>query len=399
MRLAAAGCHLTYCSNIHPGERWAEVRANLEHHLLPVRDAVGAPGPFGVGLRLSALAAEELATGDALAELRDFLAAHDLYVFTINGFPYGPFHGARVKEGVYLPDWQDERRLAYTDRLAELLAALLPDDPTLDGSVSTSPGAFRPRAAAPGAVARMAAQMRRHVVGLIRLRERTGRTISLAIEPEPCCMLETVAEAVAYWGEHLHAATALTDIAAAAGLSRAGAEDAVQRHLGLCFDACHSSVEFEEPAAALDQLAAAGIPVAKIQVSAGLRLTDPAGRADRLLAPFADDVYLHQVVARTPDGLVRHADLPAALADRAALAADEWRVHFHVPIFLAELGELASTQGHLAEVLRLQRERRVSPHLEVETYTWDVLPAEYRDVPVAEAVGRELRWAREQLVG
>jgi hypothetical protein len=119
--------HLSYCTNIHPGETWPEVRENLERYLVPVRERVATGRPFGVGLRLSAESARAVGERAALNELKEFLRAHDLYVFTINGFPYGPFHGRPVKEQVYLPDWLDPERLAYTDRLADILAALLPD--------------------------------------------------------------------------------------------------------------------------------------------------------------------------------------------------------------------------------------------------------------------------------
>ena len=193
MKLAVPGePHLTYCTNIHPGETWAEVRANLERHVSRVKAAVAPTRPFGVGLRLSAVAAAALAQPAELDAFRTFLRDSGLYVFTINGFPYGPFHGTRVKEEVYLPDWLDDARLSYSDRLAELLAALLPDEPGLEGTVSTVPGAFKGRVRGAADESRMAELMVRHAAGLHRLRERTGKMVSLALEPEPCCHMETV---------------------------------------------------------------------------------------------------------------------------------------------------------------------------------------------------------------
>src|SRR4051794_27379142 len=193
MRLAQlpGTCHLTYCTNIHAGETWPDIRANLESFLPPIKRQVSPEAPMGVGLRLSGIAADALAEPEALDEFRAFLARENLYVFTINAFPYGPFHGRRVKEDVYQPDWLAPERLRYTDRAAEILATLLPKG--MVGSVSTVPGTFKAVAAArPDAARAMADALARHVATLVSLRRRTGREIVLALEPEPCCFLETV---------------------------------------------------------------------------------------------------------------------------------------------------------------------------------------------------------------
>jgi sugar phosphate isomerase/epimerase len=393
--------HLTYCTNIHPGETWAEVRDNLVRFVVPVRERFAPGASFGVGLRLSGEAARALGEPSALAELHALLGAHDMYVFTINGFPYGPFHGRPVKEAVYLPDWLDPERLAYTDRLADLLAALLPDG--VDGSISTVPGAFAPRVAGEADAARMASAMLAHIAHLVRVREATGRRVALALEPEPCCFLETIAETVDFFERHLLAPAAVADTADATGLAPAAAEEAIRDHLGVCLDACHMAVEFEDPAAALDALARAGIRVQKVQVSAGLRVAFPGGHEDAAvraaLAAFADDVYLHQVVERRADGaLTRHLDLPQALAaDQAASGPREWRVHFHVPLFRERFGRFEGTQSYVAELLRLVRARTDCAHFEVETYTWDVLPEEFRREDIVSAVARELAWTGGRL--
>jgi sugar phosphate isomerase/epimerase len=404
VRLAAPGSpHLTYCTNIHAGEAWAEVRANLERYVLAVKQRVAPGRPFGVGLRLSNEAAETLALPDALAEFREFLDANGLYVFTINGFPYGVFHGRRVKEDVYLPDWLDDARLSYTDRLAGLLAELLPSEPGLEGSVSTAPGAFKARVTGAGDVAGMAERLIRHAATLHGIRERTGKLVSLALEPEPACYMETIAETVRFFQEHLFAAGAVGTFSGLTGLGRGESEAALRRHLGVCFDACHMAVEFEDAAAGLAALRAAGIRVGKIQISAGLRVPlDPGDRAlVEALRPFAEGVYLHQVVERRNGALTRFVDLPDALATLGASGPDprEWRIHFHVPLFREDLGRFTSTQHYLREVLELIRRDAHSPHLEVETYTWDVLPEEYRREDIVTAVARELEWVLARLGG
>ncbi len=386
-------CHLTYCSNIHPGESWPEIKANLSRYFPQVKREICADREFGVGLRVSGVAADDLQQPENLKELKDLLHENGLYVFTINGFPYGVFHGRRVKEEVYLPDWRDEERLRYTNLLADLLAELLPDDGRLAGSISTVPGAFKPNVRSPSDVSRMASLMIQHAAYLVRVRESTGQTIALALEPEPCCFIETIDEAIVFFETQLYSRQAIKALGDLTGTGPAQAEEALRRHLGVCLDLCHAAVEFEDPQAMLDRLDGAGIAVSKMQISAGLRFTEVSDQTRRLLEPFNDDVYLHQVVERTGERLNRYSDLPEAFERLCDAHADrEWRVHFHVPIFMHDLGDFSTTQPFLLEVLKRHRESPISPHLEVETYTWDVLPESYKECGVEAAIVRELDW-------
>ncbi len=399
MKLGQGAAHLTYCTNIHPGESWAEVRANLETQVLAVKRRLCPDRPFGVGLRLSAAAAAGLARPEELARLRAFLRDNGLYVFTINAFPYGTFHGAVVKEMVYRPDWLEDERLTYTDQVAGLLHTLVADHrdefPDLTGSISTVPGCFRPRVQ-PGSEAQIARQIARQALTLWRTAGSGGPPLGLALEPEPECLLETTAQAISFLEEQVFSGAGREAFAAASGLPAAAAEEALRRHVGLCLDACHAAVEFEEPAAAVAAPRSAGVTIFKMQVSAGLRVLRPDGAALAALRPFAEGVYLHQVVIRRGSELQRVLDLPAAL-DAVGDPGEEWRIHFHVPIFRESLGPFASTQRFLADLLALQARDPFTRHLEVETYTWDVLPESFRAEPVAEAVARELSWALDQL--
>ncbi|HVL67368.1 MAG TPA: metabolite traffic protein EboE [Vicinamibacterales bacterium] len=397
--LAGGAFHLTYCSNIHPGESWPEVRAALGATLPAVRARLQVEGPLGIGLRLSAAAAEELERAESLEEFRDFLRRGNYYVFTINGFPYGAFHGTRVKERVYLPDWRDPARIHYSDRLARILAALMDGGPDVTGTISTVPGAFRPTARRRRDADQIARGILRHAATLHAIRQQTGRTIALALEPEPACFLETIDDAVEFFRSRLFDEVF---VAEAAGDMRLDLDvGLVRRHVGLCLDTCHMAVEFEDAADAFARLAGDGIMVAKVQVSSAIRIPSPAANPAALatLARFADDVYLHQVVARGAAEFTRHTDLPDALVTRATAAAGEWRVHFHVPLFMDALPPLETTQGYVRQVLALLRRNDACRYLEVETYTWDVLPPEYRTTDVGEAIARELAWVREQLEG
>ena len=396
MKIGADGVHLTYCSNIHPGESWAEVRANIERYFPAVRDRVAPGEMFGIGLRLSARAARELGGGDALADFREFMGRNKLYVFTINGFPYGTFHGTRVKEEVYLPDWRDEERLRYTDELAELLLRLLPEG--VEGSISTVPGAFKPAMRNGADVELIAGNMLRHVAKLVEIKRRSGRHIALAIEPEPHCHLETIAESVRFFHEHLFSAAAVRRLGELTGLDRPAAAAALRGHIGLCLDLCHAAVEFEDPAGCIRDLQEAGIRVTKLQISAGLRLPELTAGAVAALKQFDDPVYLHQVVEEGPGGIRRYADLPEALATATGKPdGREWRVHCHVPIFMDNLGAFSSTRSFISEVLGIHKLRPVSAHLEVETYTWNVLPEHLRAGGMEQAIARELNWVKETL--
>lgn len=377
---------LTYCSNIHAGETWADVRSALGTALPVIRQSLEHTGPFAVGLRLSSRAAEQLNREDrTLQEFRAFLRDGDYYVPTINGFPYGAFHGERVKENVYLPDWRDPARVDYSNTLATLLATFLGDASVPAGSVSTVPGAFKREVKSEEDVRLIARNILDHVRFLVRLRDRTGVTVTLAIEPEPACFIETIDEAVMFFSRHLFESPELS-------------MDDLRRHVGVCFDTCHMAVEFEDAAPALGRLEDAGICVPKFQISSALRIPRPlAGSAGRnALAGFADATYLHQVVEQRQGTLSRFVDLPDALATPGCSDC-EWRVHFHVPVFLPSMGALETTQPDLVGVLDLLKQRDQAACLEVETYTWDVLPAEYKTVDMHAAIARELAWVRNRL--
>jgi hypothetical protein len=375
-----------------------EIRDNLERYLPAIKAQLSPNDPFGLGLRLSNRAAEELTHPGELEALRELLGRVGLYVFTINGFPYGQFHGAPVKEAVYLPDWLDDERVTYTERLAILLAELLPAEAGLEGSVSTVPGAFKPRVIGADARSNMADRMLRVLPTLHRIRERTGKIVSLALEPEPFCHLATIAETVDFFESALFSRSAVSRAASLMGLAAAEAEAVIRRHLGVCFDGCHMAVEFEPVSEALGALSSAGIRIAKLQISAGLEVSDeaPFGETARALAPFVEDVYLHQVTERTKAGLVRFVDLPEALA--RGRQEGPWRIHFHVPLFREQIGPFASTQPYLRDLCAALRAKPIDgAHLEVETYTWSVLPEEYRREEITTAIGRELSWVKGEL--
>lgn len=380
------GIHLAYCTNVHRGETWAETFAALENHVLPVRRRVAPGRPYAIGLRLGQRAAAELAQRDTLLAFQRWLAAHDSYVFTINGFPYGSFHGTRVKEQVYAPDWSTPERVAYTRQLFELLAQLLPRG--VAGSVSTVPASFKPFIAAePARRKAIFANLSACGTAIARLAEKSGHDLHLGLEPEPLCTIETSEETVQFFADWR---------ASDSAVDRTG----LLRHVGVNYDCCHLAVEFESAAMALDRISAAGLRLSKLHLSSALRVRpDAAGRA--ALAAFVEPVYLHQVVvggAERHDVRRRYVDLPDALADPTpSQSDDEWRVHFHVPLHASPGAPFADTRDHLIGALDwLKTHRGQCHHLEMETYTWEVLPPALR-LPIGDQLVREYAWTLNAL--
>jgi sugar phosphate isomerase/epimerase len=380
------GLHLAYCTNIHRGETWPETFDALQRHTLAVRERVAPGRPYAIGLRLSDQASRELLDRKTLLEFQRWLDRHDCYVFTINGFPYGQFHGARVKEQVYAPDWTKRERVEYTNRLFDILAQLLPEG--VEGSVSTVPGSFKEFITTEDQIKAMQANLwdcLEHISARARF---TGRRLHLGLEPEPLCFLETSTE------------TALFYQALRADRPK---DDRLQEHLGVNYDTCHLAVEFEDPARALLHLQQFGIKISKIHLSSALKV-HPTPEVCEALTAFADDTYFHQVIER--DGmqpLQRYRDLDLALADPKSTLGDpagerEWRIHFHIPLHSPPTALFDNTTDHLLGVLdALKQNPALCSHLEMETYTWEVMPPELKQRDVVEQLTAEYEWTLARL--
>ncbi|GLW48577.1 xylose isomerase [Streptomyces sp. NBRC 14336] len=365
--------HLAYCTNVHPAETLDGVLAQLREHCEPVRRRLGRDR-LGIGLWLAKDAARALGSDPAaLRGLRCELDRRGLEVVTLNGFPYEGFGSEEVKYRVYRPDWTDPERLDHTTALARLLAGLLPDDID-EGSVSTLPLAWRTRPT-------QAAHTALRTLGerLDALHELTGRSIRVGLEPEPGCVVETTADAIA----------PLTAIG--------------HPRIGICVDTCHLATSFEDPHTALDALGAAGVPVVKSQLSAALHAEQPHLPAVRTaLAAFDEPRFLHQTRTRTPAGLRGTDDLGEALGGRALPDTAPWRAHFHVPLHAAPAAPLTSTLPVLKTALTrlVGGPHPLTRHLEVETYTWQALPPELRPTTrgqLADGIAAELALARDLL--
>jgi len=390
MRLAH-GLHLAYCTNIHRGETWDETFRALRDYTLAVRDRVGRGRPFAIGLRLGADAARELSSPEVMLGFRRWLDRENCYVFTINGFPYGRFHGVRVKEHVYAPDWATVERLEYTTQLFDILGELVPRGG--EGSVSTVPCSYKEFINGDEQVEAMCANLDRCAEHIDRVSERTGVDLHLGLEPEPLCYLETTVETVKFFDR-----------------LREGVQNVstVNRRIGVNYDACHLAVEYESAKEALGRLRSSGIRVSKLHLSSALKARPTAGVREALRS-FVDPVYFHQVVERRDgcEGLRRIRDLDVALAEAdgrpeawgdEAARAKEWRIHFHVPLHCEPTEVWSTTSDHLQEVLDvLAGEPGMCRHLEMETYTWEVMPGAMKNRDVVTQLVGEYEWTLKEL--
>jgi len=379
---------LCYGTNVHPAEDLEGILAMLDGPAAAVRERFEPEGPLGLGLWLPRDAAASIAGSEGVAaEVRARLRDRGLRVATVNAFPAGGFHAARVKEAVYRPDWSEPARLDYTLSVARAIARLV--EPGTACVASTVPGAWKRRSPGPEAARSLAQGLAAAARSLADLAGATGVRVVLAPEPEPGCTLETVDEAIAFWRGDLPMAL--------------GADaDRLLPHLGLCADLCHLAVAGEAPAAALRRLRRGGVPIAKVQASAALEVGHPAeeARAVEALRAFDEPRWLHQASGRDRVGVWRRAaDLPEVFADLDAWRARApWRVHFHAPLHLAEVAGVRTTRDLVPPALREAAAPDPPPVIEVETYTWSAVPG-FSGEPgdLAASVAAELRFARDAL--
>jgi len=453
------------------GERGLDaILEGLRAITLPLRDRLAPDGgPFGVGLWIPADVAAYLAShAPARGRWLTFLAAERLDAFTFNAFPFGDFHRAGLKAGVFQPDWLAPERAAFTCDVATLgsavaeafdwgpdrhlsisthtgghLGALLTEH-TADAAQGTQPSVVAnatdsretPRqikvtgqGAAPGddeAITSLRAQVAEQFAKARMELERTSAAsadglgapaprIVLGLEPEPRSLAGDTRELIPL-AEAIARAVANQAMGAPAGAeaglgvrsdcapstdsdAESGAVGTSTVALGVCLDACHAAVEFEGAVAAAER-ATRLMPLAKLQYSSAVRLTDPGSDPEGFAALLAQDepVYLHQVTGRQaasdgaehagaqggpssdvlPDQLRRAADLTdLAAAPGTWRALDELRCHFHVPVDLAAVGRLDTTAAFASELLdhllaHPERWGTRELHVEIETYTWSL---------------------------
>jgi sugar phosphate isomerase/epimerase len=390
--------HLTYSTLVHPADNWEQLWNSLNAYLPKVKERFAPTRSFGVCVRLAAKTAETLANSPAERDrLKKFLGDNDMYIYTANAFVYGHFKGDKVKEQVYEPDWRGEERTQYTINVADVLAEVCPRG--IAPSIQSAPLGFKPRVTGSDVVAAYTDHVLRVVAHLIALEAKTGSTVQLALEPEPFCFLETTDETIAYFRDHLYSGAAVEKLAKLARVPIAEANAALRRHLGIVYDICHQAVEYEDIPASLQKLIDAGVPIFKLQEAAALHMPEVTKDVVSTLKRYAKTIYLTQTLEKRDGKTTRFLNVDDAIA---AFEKDpgprEWRTHIHVPVFLDDLGQFRTTGFAIADALRFHKQKPVSHHLEVETYTWDMLPDSLKSNDIVDYICRELDWVRGQLV-
>jgi hypothetical protein len=389
--------HLTYSTLVHPADDWPQLWDSLQRYLPQVKQRISPNAPFGVCIRLSHLTAAELSAKKAEREkLKAFLQDQDLYVYTANAFVYGVFKNTQIKEQVYEPDWRTPERREYTTQVADILADICPAWAT--PSIQTAPLGFKPRVTGPDVVAAFTDNVLQVVAHLVTLEQTTGTLLTLGLEPEPRCYLETTDETIAYFQDYLYTGTAAQRIATLAQVPMDTAIAALRRHLGVTFDIGHQAVGFEDIPVSLQKLVDAGIPIVKLQEAASMYIGEVTDEKIAALQRFTKTIYLSQTAECRGDHLEHYLNLEDAMAGWATdKTPRQWRTHFHVPVFLEDLGPLKSTRFALEQALAMHKKTPLSRHLEIETYTWDVLPDHLKTGDIVEYVCRELEWVKGQL--
>ncbi len=394
--------HLSYCTNIHEGETWEATFKNLKQYTLDVKCNMSPNKLFGIGLRLSQKSAKTLLEADNLSKFKIWLDNNNMYVFTINGFPFGDFHNTIIKDKVHVPDWTTSERLEYTKDLMHILAHLLPEG--MDGGVSTSPLSYKywfendsdkikVKEKASNALIDI-------VLQLVDIKNSKGKLLHLDLEPEPDGFLENTKEVLEFYNTFLFS-SGTKRVQNELKCSYDEAKVHIQDHIQICYDVCHFALAYERPKFVINALQKAGIKIGKIQISAALKckksIKTTIKEQQECLKQFDESTYLHQsVVKLNDDKLVHFSDLAEGITLMDHPNFEEIRTHFHVPVFISEFQVLESTQNEIEDALTLWKTSKFTNHLEVETYTWGILP-EHLQTDITSSIVRELDWVIKAL--
>jgi hypothetical protein len=143
-----------------------------------------------------------------------------------------------------------------------------------------------------------------------------------------------------------------------------------------------------------------GVQIVKLQEAASMHIPDVTPKTVDALQSFAKTIYLSQTCQKKDGKYTWFLNLEDAFeAFQKDPGPREWRTHFHVPVFLNDLGgAFGTTRFALEQALAFHKKTPLSTHLEIETYTWDVLPDHLKTGDIVEYVTRELDWVKGQLV-
>ncbi|MDT5039958.1 MAG: hypothetical protein QOE51_943 [Actinoplanes sp.] len=351
--------HLSHGANLRPARDLEAVVAQLDTYAAAIRARLGVD-TLGVSLWLPpSLAAALAVNARARTRLRAELDARGLEVVTLSGVPYAEGGDEGSATARYVPDWSSPDRLEYTLDLARILVDLLPED-AVRGDVTTV-GIGR-RAGWDAAKEKKCAQvLGRLSGGLAEVAWHTGRAVRVGFQPEPGCVMDDTASTIA-------------------ALARVDKD-----RIGVCLDLANLACTWRDPAEVLDQFAAAGVQIIRVQVAAALEVGNPVQAAETLRG-YVEADHLHQVTT-AEGGYVD--DLAQALGE---FPPGPWRVRYHQPLHVRPVAPLAATTGVWRSALAhlMGGDGPSTEYLDIEN---EVRPVD------AEGITAELTYLKNELSG
>nr|YP_010478809.1 hypothetical protein N4K71_pgp085 [Neustupella aerophytica]UVI61114.1 hypothetical protein [Neustupella aerophytica] len=398
--------NLTHCSNIYPGNSWEEIFNNLKVNIPLIKAKLSPTQPFGIGLRLSYKAAFELSIPKNINIFKNWLYQNNCYVTTINGFVYGEFSNTSIKETVYDPDWSTKERYDFNYILILISSMLCL--PGKEIGFSTSPLGYKFGLNKPDTILKEGSEYLLSLLELlIEIYKTEGKLIHIDFEPEADCILESIDDIVKFFNQ------ISLKIRCRQKMLLSKAKKLLCRHVRICYDICHQAVQFEDHIKNFDVLNKTKIKIGKIQISSALDIKfcqfEPNFVVNEL-EKFNDNIYLHQAVERKPDGtLSRFRDLPEVIhyIQNMSNSKQDWltwnlegfrnvRLHFHVPIYIQNIisqkyAIFSTTYKDIIAVIEYIKHFPITSCLEIETYTWEVLP-KYLKLDLLSSIIKEYEW-------
>lgn len=390
---------LTYCSNIYSSDTWNDIFVSLKKNIPKISSKLSTNKPFGIGLRLSNNAATQLLENNNIIVFQEWLNENNYYVSTINGFVYGNFYNTNIKDKVYQPDWTTLERASYNDLLIEILSKLCPIGKEIGFSTSPLGYKFSLNKEKETSYNNLVINYLLILLKkLIYIEKLENKTIHIDFEPEADCLLENIHDVINFFEKSLliNLAYKLTEDL---NLTLPEAKNYILKHLRICYDICHQSIQFEDHLKNFEILNKRNIKIGKIQLSSALEINVKKHTLNNLkidLDKFKDEIYLHQVVIKNFDGsFTKYRDLPEALENFVDNKESFWRIHYHLPIFAENYNNLFTTRKEIQTIINFLKTSYITSCLEIETYTWEILPKELK-FNLIESIVREYEWIIKQ---
>jgi hypothetical protein len=382
---------LSYCTNIHFGESWEEVFYILKFHSRKLRNAFLKMDQFGIGLRLSNSSIINLSKSSFFFDFLFWLKINNFYIKSVNGFPYSFFGSNYIKDNVYLPDWSNFKRYIYSRRIIILFSNFL--NKNNFGGISTLPLSYK-YFFCNYSYNNLYIKSIKYLYSLLILLNdiyvNNKIFIHLDIEPEPDCVVSNTLDYINFFKKWLLDRIILYFLKKKIHMF-------ILNYFRICFDICHSSVEFESICQSFNSIFLFNIKFGKFQISSSLKIDKMNFYNSYVFSYLPETPYIHQVYGKTfYDNIITYKDISLAHILLYKKKIVEYRIHYHVPIFFDKYEIFESTQQYIIEFFKLLKKRNAFYIFEIETYTFDILPC-YLKLNILYSLKREYDWVIKNL--